>query len=132
MLYTKHILSLFMLICFVATGMVWQDGGWKAPESADTIKNPYTTNEAFVEAGKAVYNTYCWNCHGRSGEGDGPAGLGLDPAPADFTSEKVQAQTDGALFWKLTTGKPPMAPYKDVLSEEKRWQVVAYIRNFKK
>ena len=51
-------------------------------------------------------------CHGTSGKGDGPAGVNLDPKPKDHTSPVVQNQSDGALFWKITTGKLPMASYE--------------------
>ena len=52
----------------------------------------------------------------------------LNPKPADHTSAKVQSQTDGAIFYKITTGRLPMAPYKDVLNDTQRWQLVNYIR----
>ncbi len=43
-------------------------------------------SEAFKTAnakrGKAVFRTYCAQCHGLSGKGDGPAAVGLEPKPA--------------------------------------------------
>lgn len=105
---------------------------WKAPSSADALKNPYKGNTAETEKGKALYEQMCVICHGKGGKGDGPAGIALNPRPADHTSAKVQDQSDGALFWKMTNGNPPMAAYKDVLSEEQRWDLVNYIRTLKK
>ena len=109
-----------------------QGVNWKAPASADEIKNPYKSNAAETAKGKTLYTQMCVICHGKSGKGDGPAGLALNPRPADHTSAKVQDQSDGALFWKMTNGNPPMAAYKDVLSEEQRWDLVNYIRTLKK
>jgi mono/diheme cytochrome c family protein len=44
------------------------------------------TSEHFQKAdagrGAAVYKTYCTQCHGMEGKGDGPGAAGLDPKPA--------------------------------------------------
>jgi len=75
---------------------------------------------------------YCAICHGKKGKGDGVAGMALKPRPADFTKDVIQKQTDGAIYWKLTEGKAPMAAYKETLSEEQRWQLVNFIRSLRK
>ena len=36
---------------------------------------------------------------------DGPAGAALNPKPKDLAGKVVQAQTDGELFWKISTGR---------------------------
>ena len=105
---------------------------WSAPASADTIKNSLKGNPTSVDDGKKLYVQYCVMCHGDKGKGDGPAGISLTPRPADHSSAKVQKQTDGAIFWKLTTGNPPMASYESILTKDQRWQLVNYIRTFKK
>lgn len=109
-----------------------QTSEWKAPPEADKLKNPYKGNAEATAEGKKLYNMYCATCHGTKGKGDGVAGAALNPKPANFTSEKLQSQTDGAIFWKLTNGRPPMAAYKDILKEEQRWQLVNYIRELGK
>lgn len=101
---------------------------WKAPNEANTIKNPIKGNISETEAGKKLFNQLCVICHGSKGKGDGMAGISLYPRPSNLTTEKVQKQTDGALFWKISEGKAPMATYKNVLKEEQRWQLVNYIR----
>jgi cytochrome c553 len=35
--------------------------------------------------GTQVYEANCLTCHGAQGKGDGPAGAGLQPTPANFT-----------------------------------------------
>ncbi len=104
-----------------------QAGDWTAPEEANNLKNPLT-DEAAIEEGKTTYSQLCVICHGAKGKGDGIAGMNLNPRPGNLSSPKIQDQTDGAIFWKLTEGRTPMAAYKDLLSEEKRWQLVTYIR----
>ncbi len=107
-------------------------GDWVAPKTADNIKNPLANDANATKAGKKIFNQMCAVCHGNKGRGDGIAGMALKPRPSNFTLGKVQSQTDGALFWKLTQGRVPMASYKKTLSETKRWQLVNYIRQFKK
>jgi mono/diheme cytochrome c family protein len=105
---------------------------WKAPKSADSMKNPLAGNSKAANVGKNLFQTYCVTCHGDKGEGNGPSAAGLNPKPADLASKKVQKQTDGALFWKITTGNPPMLSWKYTLSKKQRWEVVDYIRELAK
>jgi len=105
---------------------------WVAPKEADNLKNPLTGDKKVLSAGKKLYSQMCSVCHGTKGKGDGIAGGALNPKPTNFTSADVQEQSDGALFWKLNEGRSPMASYKDVLEEEQLWQLVSYMRTFKK
>ena len=106
---------------------------WTAPQEADTLQNLYKSENAQVIAqGKELYTVYCSSCHGSNGDGMGGAGQSFNPPPADFTSERVQRQSDGAIFWKIRKGNPPgMLSYKDLLSEQEVWQLVTYLRQFK-
>lgn len=129
--------TLFLTIsvcCLLMLSLVGlqQEGTWKAPVYVDTLKNPFTGNEKAIMEGKNIYESMCWTCHGYSGKGDGPAAKGLSQFPADHTSEKVQSQSDGALFWKISKGKGQMAPYEKSLSKAQRWKVVTYIRTLSK
>jgi mono/diheme cytochrome c family protein len=105
---------------------------WIAPPEADKIVNPLKGNATATEEGKKTFTQFCAMCHGDKGKGDGVAGLALNPRPANYTLPKTQLQSDGVLFWKMTTGRPPMASYKDILTETQRWQLVNYLRTFKK
>ena len=105
---------------------------WKAPKSADTLKNPIKGKLKEAAEGKNLFQLYCITCHGDKGEGNGPSAAGLNPKPADLKSKQIQKQTDGALFWKITTGKPPMVSWKYTLSKKQRWELVNYIRQLGK
>jgi mono/diheme cytochrome c family protein len=104
---------------------------WVAPPEAKKLVNPLKGNTASIEAGQKIFKQQCSMCHGTKGKGDGMAGMSLNPHPANLTSEKVQQQTDGEIFWKISTGRNSMPSYKNILSEEQRWQVVNYIRTLK-
>jgi len=43
-----------------------------------------------LNAGKEAYTHYCRACHGDTGDGRGPAALGLRPPPRDFTQGKFK------------------------------------------
>ena len=73
----------------------------------------------------------CVVCHGAKGKGDGVGGAGLTPKPTNLTSAEFQAQTDGAIFWKIQTGRSPMASYETSIPEKKRWEIINYIRTLK-
>ncbi len=123
---------IFFFLIIVGTTenqLLGQDGNWTAPASADKVKNPYKGMEKATLAGKELYKLYCAICHGTKGKGDGIAGMAIKPRPSNFTKDIVQNQTDGAVFWKMTEGKAPMASYKETLTEEQRWQLVNFIRS---
>jgi mono/diheme cytochrome c family protein len=101
---------------------------WIAPARAAKKKNPIEANEASLAKGKVVWAKECASCHGDKGKGDGPAVKDLEKKPEDLTLPKTLSQTDGALFWKITEGRKPMASYAQTLSEEDRWHVINYMR----
>jgi mono/diheme cytochrome c family protein len=100
---------------------------WLAPANETSKKNPVARSPDSIAAGQKVYLKRCADCHGNSGKGDGPnaADLGIHPAKL---SEVTSSESDGALFWKITTGKKPMPRYGGRLSETERWSVINYLR----
>lgn len=111
-----------------------QVGGtsWMAPENANKLMNPLKGNTKAIKEGKSLFTTYCVSCHGNKGEGNGVAAASLTPKPKNLTAKQVQDQTDGAIYWKITTGKPPMISWQSTLSDKQRWSLVNYIRELGK
>ncbi len=106
---------------------------WVAPQSANKLKNPLAGVIEASKKGKKLFSDNCFECHGDSGLGNGPSAYMLDPKPANLTSEKVQKQSDGALFWKISEGdNGAMSPYKGTFNEKERWELVNYIRQLAK
>lgn len=116
---------------FIGSNSLAQEN-WVAPVSADEIVNPLKGDANAAASGKKTYKMLCVVCHGAKGKGDGIGSAGLQPKPTDLTSTKVQAQTDGAIFWKIEEGRSPMPSYKTTLPEKKRWEIINYIRKLKK
>lgn len=79
-----------------------------------------------IYEGKVNPEVNCARCHGSDGKptklGKGAPDLS-DPA----TSKK---HSDAQWFWRFLEKKPgsKMPGYKDKLSEEQRWQLIAYLR----
>ncbi len=103
-------------------------GAWEAPAAEKGKKNPLPDNKATQEQGEKVAKINCVSCHGAKGKGDGAAAAALNPKPADWTSKRVQAESDGEIFWKISTGRGAMPSWK-FLPENDRWALVRYIRS---
>lgn len=123
---------LFLIAGLTSESLYGQAGSWKAPTWADTITNPLHAKPAVIAEGKALFNAICYVCHGKTGVGNGINAASLSKKPANLTSNAVQKQSDGALFWKITEGNPPMLSFKQTLSEKRRWKVIHYVRTLAK
>lgn len=83
--------------------------------------------------GAALYAQNCSICHGDTGLGDGPAGLGLEPPPSNLRNV---ARLDQLSLYDLynTLGLgiegTEMPAFADQLDERQRWDVAAYIASF--
>ena len=108
-------------------GYAWAQGPWAAPAAEKAKKSPGGN----AANGKKLADVNCVSCHGASGKGDGPAAAALTPKPADWTSAKVQSESEGELFWKISNGRGPMPPWKH-LPDKDRWDLVAYVKSLKK
>lgn len=94
------------------------------------------------EKGRLIYERVCIWCHGAKGQGDGPSGWFIGrysaPRPRDFTTESYKLRstpsgelpTDQDLFRTISKGIPGTMPSFHALTEEERWQVVAYVKSF--
>jgi mono/diheme cytochrome c family protein len=105
---------------------------WLSPSASAAKKNPIPPTQESIAAGQKIYSKTCVMCHGKSGEADGPAVIELNIHPAKLSDPKLNAESDGSLFWKITTGKKPMPAYGKRLSETDRWNLVNYIRTIPK
>jgi mono/diheme cytochrome c family protein len=109
--------------------------GWVLPEDAATKKNPLTIDAKTLAIGKGVYKNKCERCHGPGGLGDG---ADADPDLAgdmDLTNPKrADRNPDGVVYYKVVNGrkKPKMPAFKDELSEEQIWAVVAHVQSLRK
>ena len=90
-------------------------------------KNPYTTDAAAIEEGQRLFlETGCVGCHGYRAEG------GTGPSLTD--DQWRYSPTDATLFRAITNGRAGtlMPPWKDKLSADETWKVIAFIRSIYK
>jgi mono/diheme cytochrome c family protein len=98
------------------------------------------TDERMLSRGKAIHLERCAVCHGESGDGKGPAAVGLPLKPPDLRNAGMVNEMRGNYsFWRVSEGgavepfasKGSVMPaWKDVLSVEDRWAVIAYHHTF--
>ena len=109
--------------------------GWQIPPEADTLKSPLTVDDKVLARGKAVFKDKCEKCHGPAGLGDGPDADPDAMGDMDLTVAKRAARNpDGVVFYKVMNGrrKPKMPAFKEELSEDQVWAVVAYAQSLRK
>ena len=93
-------------------------------------------DQTVLARGHAIYAARCAACHGESGAGDGPAARGLHVKPASFADKTmVSSMTPAYWFWRVSEGAAvepfrsagsTMPAWKNELSVDDRWAVIAY------
>jgi mono/diheme cytochrome c family protein len=98
-----------------------RDATWVAPVK-DTLKvNPLAARSDLAAGGRKLFYQHCSEC-------DGEDARGSVKAP-DLTQSDVQAQSDGALFWKISGGNSRQGmPAFSFLPAPQRWQLVLHVR----
>jgi len=101
------------------------------------IGKPPAPSQQMLDRGKQVWETAkCWECHGKTGKGDGEKAAGLKDdlgfgiVPADLTSGQFKSgPAVEDIFRTMSTGLSgtPMPSYRDSLPEEDRWALAYYI-----
>ncbi len=108
--------------------------GWQLPQDAADMKNPLPVNAGLLDTGKAVFKDKCERCHGPGGLGDGKDAEPEHQEDMDLTNPRRAARnSDGVVFYKLWNGRksPKMPAFKDELTNEQAWAVVAYVQTLR-
>ncbi len=100
---------------------------WEAPADQKAIKNPLEYNLSNVKKGKDLFYQNCKSCHGDPGKNNV---LPLVPPPVDIASDKMQKNTEGEIFYKISTGRAGMPQFKATISDDDKWRIVNFIMNF--
>lgn len=101
---------------------------WVVPAKYKSMENEYA-GEDEDGIGEDLYKKHCKSCHGKEGYGDGTKSKELETEMHDITSEKVQGQTDGELYYKAIIGRDEMPNFeKKIRDDEDRWMVINYLR----
>jgi mono/diheme cytochrome c family protein len=96
-------------------------------------KSTIASTKDSIETGAKLYAQRCASCHGKQGLGDGDAARSLLPSPAllAFMIQRPIA-ADEYLLWCISEGgkqfDTQMPAFKDALSREDIWRIIAYMR----
>jgi mono/diheme cytochrome c family protein len=96
-------------------------------------ENPTEADDASVSRGAELFAINCAQCHGATGEGNGPvAPFLVNFKPANLTSDVVQSKSDGSMFLTISEGLEGRMPaLNENLTVSERWDVVNYLRTLK-
>ena len=98
-----------------------RDLSWLAPAKEASKVNPLSNRTDAAAGGGKLFQQRCSTCHGEDGRG-------TTKAP-DLTQPDVQAQSDGALFWRISGGNSREGmPAFSFLPAPQRWQLVLRLR----
>ena len=116
----KLLISIGLLACTQLA--ISQVKPWPvSPEDAAKV-NPVAIELKNLGIGRNVFTRSCVACHGAKADGKGLI------QSANLIDAAFQKQSDGVLFFKISTGRDKMPPFNSMLKEEEIWSVVNYLR----
>jgi cytochrome c len=131
-----------LILAVLALAAGCAGGHSTSPIEAKTMKNPVAATPKSIASGKNVYDKYCANCHGVTGNGVSDKAKTLAEAgeakPSDLTDDKWDhGSTDGEIFVNIRDGVGVNGAMKGLdgrpgVSDEDMWNVVNYVRTLKR
>jgi mono/diheme cytochrome c family protein len=121
---TRRFFTLLCLIIGVSLLCAASSSRWdRIPAKDHDRTNPLATRPETVSAGSLIYRQNCAQCHRSDAMGDGRK------KPA-LRRGRIKSASDGDLEWFLRQGDIRHGmPSWSSLPEDKRWQLVAYLRS---
>ena len=104
---------------------------WMAPVAEASIPNPIQPNRESIQKGAALYQQNCASCHGVNADGNGMAGMMLNPKPANLRA-MAGMHPDGDFAYKIKVGRGAMPAWKNTLNEHQVWHLGNYIQALNK
>jgi mono/diheme cytochrome c family protein len=118
--------------------VVQGESGQASTEFIDGLPEQITVDRAFVERGRAVYNNFCYPCHGKDGYGQGPVHVRTQSIventntlwvpPRNLHLSSLKQRSDGYLYFVIGNGVANMSGYASQIEPRDRWAIVAYMR----
>jgi len=104
---------------------------WMSPPAEAAKENPIKQSNSSVSKGAKLYQQNCVSCHGVTAEGNGMAGMMLNPKPANL---RVMSggHPDGDFAYKIREGRGAMPAWKNSLNDQQVWHLVNYIQTLNK
>jgi hypothetical protein len=93
-----------------------------------TSNFPMKISRPMLQRGQERYNIFCTPCHGFLGDGNGMIARRGFKWPADLHSDRLRNAPPGYLFQVVSNGYGAMPAYRDQISPQDRWNILAYVR----
>ena len=116
-----------IIIIFQLFSLSMRAQEWVVPEDKKGKLSPFQFNEETRKTGERLYTLNCKSCHGIPGKANF---INLVPTPGDPATDKIQHNSDGEIFYKITAGKGPMPSFRNALSSQDIWNIISYVRSF--
>lgn len=121
----KKYIQFFLLFLTVFVSANGQD--WMVPGDRKDRLSTFPFSEETRQAGERQYLINCKSCHGTPGKSNFQ---NLVPPPGDPATEKIQKNSDGEMFYKVSEGRGQMPSFKNVLTSTDIWNIVSFIRSY--
>lgn len=92
------------------------------------LHNPLEKTEANMAEGKRLYESYCMQCHGSKGMGDGLVTQNNGPKPPAYSSDQLKNLPEGKMFHTTQYGKNNMGSHASQLTATQRWKIISYVQ----
>jgi len=100
---------------------------WVVPDDRKGRLSTFPFTDDTRKEGEKLYQVNCHSCHGDPGRNNF---IALQPPPGDPATEKIQRNSDGEIFHKVSAGRGQMPSFRSVLTTDEIWKVVSFIRSF--
>lgn len=95
---------------------------WQVTAEQAGKTNPLKIEPKNLALGRNVFKKTCVACHGEKADGKGLI------QSTSLIDSAFQKQTDGVVFYKISTGRDKMPPFAGMLKEDEIWSVINYLR----
>ena len=116
-----------IIIIFLLFSVTLIAQNWVVPEDKRGKLSPFIFSDVTRKAGERLYTINCTSCHGIPGKGNF---LNLVPPPGDPVTDKIQHNSDGEIYFKVSTGRGLMPSFKNTLSSNDIWSLISFLRSF--
>ncbi len=116
-----RIIVSFISFAFYCSALA-QTAAWEVLAEQSDKMNPLKIEPKNIALGRNIFKRSCVACHGEKADG-----LGLIQSTS-LTDEKFMKQSDGTVFYKISSGRDKMPPFASMLKEDEIWSVINYLR----
>lgn len=115
----------------IAQGLLKEDAHYwqgKTESGEFAASFPIEIDRAVLEHGQTRYEVFCSVCHDSTGQGQGMIVRRGFKQPPSLHEARLHELPAGYLYDVISNGFGTMSPYRNQISVDDRWAIVAYVR----